>query len=380
MRFKRLLLLVLLISTFQIIFSNPKIYLLTVGVGDEAYELYGHTGFRVVDFERKLDFVVDWGVFDFNQPDFYLNFARGNMVYSTSCWNTASFIYGAQSEGKSVISQEILLTEEQKHKLIQLIETNLLPENRDYFYDFIYENCATRPRDLLEQTLQNKLIYPIAPDSITFRQIINSFQKEKPWYNLIINIILGSRLDNVTTLREQMFIPSYLMRNLSLSYISDSITTPLLGEKEIIITSDNATQQNLQNIPLWFFAILTILIFFLDIGHKVQKPIKIFTYIFFVSILIISLLMIFLWGFTNHQSTYWNYNLLWANPLLIFTFIAYAQKKHKIWIKITSLYYIIFLIIWAIGVIPQSLPSAVVGIVLLLLERCYFCLRDFKKS
>lgn len=372
MKINRCIIVWIFLALVQPLLSNPRFFLLTVGPGDEAYELYGHTGFRVVDSIEQIDYVVDWGVFDFNQPDFYLNFALGKMRYTTGCWDTDDFIKSTKSEGKTLIMQEILLNDSQKKQLFSLITNNLRPENRDYDYDFIFDNCATRPFHLIKKTMGTTLKYPIQPDTLTFREIITSYQKEKPFYNLLINIVLGSSLDRIATFEEQMFIPEYLQRNLSLTYVSDSIEHPLLSSPKILAQVKPSKSYDLQLLPLFIFAALTIIIFFLDISHKQQKLIRIFTYIYFISLLLIGFIIIFLWFFTNHQSTYLNYNLLWANPLLIFPFIAFIQRKHKRWIQLTRIYYILFLIIWATGIIPQALPSAIVGIVLLLLERCYF--------
>ncbi|MDD4849036.1 MAG: DUF4105 domain-containing protein [Bacteroidales bacterium] len=375
-----LLTLLMFFISFSTLFANQKFYLLTIGAGDEAYELYGHSGVRVVDTAAQVDFVIDWGVFDFNQPDFYLNFTLGKMLYTTGCWNTTDFITSVKAEGKTLISQEILLNDNQKDRLFEQIKYSLQPENRDYYYDFVFDNCATRPRDLFEKTLDTVLIYPVAQDSLTFREIITSYQLDKPWYNLLINIVLGSRLDHIATVREQMFIPAYLQQNLSHATVIDLLSHPLLSPPEQLVQIEPVKKYDLQNVPLYVFAFLTILIFFLDIHHKMQKTIRFFTYLFFSILIFISLLMIFLWGFTDHQTTYANYNLLWTNPLLLFPLIAYAQRKHKPWIKFTQLYYILFLIIWAIGIIPQSIPNAVVGIVILMWERCYFSFRDFPKK
>ena len=58
--------------------------------------------------------------------------------------------------GRSVWKQTLNLNNEEKAELIRLLQENYRPENRVYRYNFFHDNCATRPRDKIEERLQAK--------------------------------------------------------------------------------------------------------------------------------------------------------------------------------------------------------------------------------
>jgi hypothetical protein len=370
----------LLITLFAIAYSTlhlhaaPDFYLLTVGKAKEVYAMYGHTAIRVVDTSLKMDFIVDWGVFDFDQPDFYLNFARGKMLYTTSDQAYQHFVMQNEYYGKGLVSRQIFLSNDQKENLFNLIINNLRPGNRDYYYKFIQDNCATRPRDLIEAAVGKDLIYPVvAPDS-TFRDILHKYQQTNLWYNLLIDIILGSPLEEKADFRAQMFIPDYLENNMAqarVRYGSDSTCHRLLGDPEVIVE-----QEPVQSIPKWAapevcFSLLFLLIVLLDYFKIGKWFFMVFDVLFFSAIIVFGLVIIFLWGFTDHQEAYNNYNIFWLNPLFIFPLLAALSKKKRKWLIITGFYVIIFSILAFVGAFPQAFPVSMYILLLIVLERCY---------
>ena len=377
-----------LITIFTGIFSHslcaiPNFYLITIGEAKEPYAMYGHTALRIADTSLNMDFVVDWGVFNFNQPNFYLNFAKGNMIYTTDTQPFQGFLYYNYRSGKGAVMEEILLNDRQKARLWIALSQMLEPENRDYHYRFLYDNCATRPRDLLEIALQEDLLYPETPPfDGTYREILKKYQTVNLWYDLLIDIVLGSRIDKKTDLRAQMFLPEYLKACWECSRVLDSDgnddgihvlsgdgTRPLLGAPVVL-----SEKTPLSKIPRWLAPeIIFILLFFvlliLDILKTGRRFLRLFDILFFGVLIFFSLLIIFLWGFSEHLEAHDNYNILWLTPLYVFTFIGLLKQK-KILLIATGCYLALFLILAVFNVFPQHFPLTAYIVALIIGERC----------
>jgi len=353
------------------LFSIPNFYLITIGETKEPYAMYGHTAIRVSDTAWNMDFIVDWGVFNFDQPNFYPNFAKGNMIYTTEASSFQNFLYHNHRSGKGAVMEEILLNDEQKERFWLALSNMLEPENRDYRYRFIYDNCATRPRDLMETVLQDELYYP---ENLffngTYRDLLHDYQSVSLWYNLLIDILLGSRIDIKPDIREQMFLPEYLRQYWKTSYISDyDGLRPLLGDLVILNEKTPLPKTPFLLSPEVIFILLFLVLLLLDILKKGRRFLRIFDIIFFGVLMFFSLLIIFLWGFSEHLEAHDNYNLLWLTPLYIFTLIGILKNKNKFLIA-TCCYLALFLILAVFQIFPQQFPITAYIIVFIIFERC----------
>ena len=154
--------------------NDTLVYLLTCGTGTETYSIYGHSAIRVIYPEKNLDLVYNWGVFDFETPNFAWKFAKGRLDYMLSVESMQSFIQAYFYEKRYVQSQKLNLTNSEISKLISLINENLKPENIKYRYDFFYDDCSTRIRDLIEKSVGEKVLYPpeARGKSPTFRDMV----------------------------------------------------------------------------------------------------------------------------------------------------------------------------------------------------------------
>jgi len=370
---KKLFLIIGFIGVFcHSIFAVPNFYLITIGESEEPYAMYGHTAMRIADTALNMDFVVDWGVFNFNQPNFYLNFARGNMIYTTDTHSFAGFLYYNQRSGKGAVMEEILLSDQQKEQMWLALSWALEPENIDYRYRFIYDNCATRPRDLLEMALQEDLIYPPAELShLTYRDMLHDYQKPSLWYNLLIDIILGSRIDKTPSIREQMFLPEYLRTHLKNSYVVDDNgeVMPLLGESVVLSEKTPLSKTPFLLSPEMIFMLLFFVVLILDFLKTGRRFLRVFDTLFFSVLLFFSLLIIFLWGISEHLEAHDNYNLIWLTPLYIFTLIGLKKNKKTILIA-TCAYLTLFILLSAFKVFPQSFPATAYILMAIVIERC----------
>jgi len=190
--------------------DSTDIYLLTC-----APSIYGHTALRIVIRGQNFDRVYNWGIFDFSTPNFAFRFAKGKLDYMVGAHGYNDFLNEYFLEGRSVWSQKIDLTTAEKVKLFELINENLKPENIKYRYDFFFDNCATRIRDIIEKAATDTIIYGEKTRRSTFRQLIDPNQKVLPWLDFGADFLLGLQADRKASPSEEMFLPMFLMENLT---------------------------------------------------------------------------------------------------------------------------------------------------------------------
>ncbi|KAA4675088.1 DUF4105 domain-containing protein, partial [Bacteroides ovatus] len=175
----------LLLPTGQASANNNdsiRLSLLTCAPGEEIYSLFGHTAIRYENPSQGIDVVFNYGLFSFNTPNFIFRFSLGETDYQLGATDYERFAAEYAFFGRSVWQQTLNLTDEEKTELIRLLQENYRPENRVYRYNFFYDNCATRPRDKIEESIAGKVIYPAEPQdgSLTFRDIVHQYCKGHP--------------------------------------------------------------------------------------------------------------------------------------------------------------------------------------------------------
>jgi len=221
--------------------TDTLVYLITCGPGTETYSVYGHTALRVVIPEKNSDIVFNWGVFDFSTPNFVWKFAKGRLDYMLDAAPLKSFLQSYFYEQRYVIAQRINLESDEKAKLMALISENIKPENVRYRYDFFYDDCSTRIRDLLEKSIGNKLLYPPAETGKipTFRQMVGKYQEPYPWLKFGVDLIMGSPGDKKALFRDRMFLPVDMKEGLSETVVNRSgKMIPLLQNPEVFLDFD----------------------------------------------------------------------------------------------------------------------------------------------
>jgi len=357
---------------FSQLAKDTTVYLLTCGPGTETYSIYGHSALRVVIPEKNSDTVYNWGVFAFNTPNFAWNFAKGRLAYSLGNEQTRPFLEFYFYEQRFVHEQKINLSSKETHILLSLINENLKPENRSYRYDFFYDDCSTRIRDLLEKSIGEKLLYPPvdAPKLPSFRDMVGKYQAPYPWLQFGINLIMGSPGDKPASYRDRMFLPLDLKIELSRAIVNrDGKMPPLLQNPQIILDFEApVVKGNLLTSPVVVFTFLLIVTLVISVRLKTRKSNNIFDLIIFSVFSILALMMIFFNFFTDHQQMKWNLNILWLNPFILVSLLSIFFKIGKIiWFRIVFYISGIFLVIHFI--LPQSFEMAIIPLVLILLVR-----------
>ena len=320
--------------------SNDTIaYLLTCGPGTEIYSIYGHSALRIVITEKHTDNVYNWGVFDYETPNFAWKFANGRLDYMLDTEVFNGFLHVYFFEKRYVYSQKINIDAKETSKLIELINENLRPENIKYRYDFFYDDCTTRIRDLLEKSIGDKLKYPPSESGKlpTFRDMVGKYQNPYPWLKLGIDLLMGSTADKRATFRDRMFLPIDMKDELSKSVIHRSgKMIPLLQNPEVILNFDAPVmKQKFFGSPPFIFTLVIILILILAALTKERKIIRLIDILIYSVFSILSILMIFFNFFTDHQQMKWNLNIIWLNPFIVVCLVMLIlNKTGTLWFRI----------------------------------------------
>ena len=216
-----------------ILSDSAKIYLLTCTPGTEVWSKYGHTGIRVCDPTRQMDIVFNYGIFSLMEKGFYLKFIQGETYYQLGIESYPYFVKFYSSIGRKTYLQELNLTQQQKQQVLDALLINYQPKNRYYLYNFVFDNCATRPYHLLKNALQDTIIsdyqgYVNQP----FRSTISHYTGPHSWVDFGINLVFGQKADQPMTNEQRLFLPEELMFYLSQAHLSDG--TPLVINEHIL--------------------------------------------------------------------------------------------------------------------------------------------------
>ncbi|MDE5611759.1 MAG: DUF4105 domain-containing protein, partial [Odoribacter sp.] len=221
--------------------KDAEISILTCSPGTELYSLFGHTAIRVCDPEIQYDRVFNYGTFDFQTPHFYLKYAQGLLPYQLTHTSFRNFIYAYQMEERSVFEQKLNLDSLQKQTLFDLLLENSLEENRSYLYNFLFDNCTTRSRDILQKSLPEQVDWNIPDTGKNFWNLLDEYLQTSPWVQWGIHTILGQRGNRQATPFQYMFLPDYLMSGLCTAHYDGK---PLAEDTKVLYRAPNPKIRN----------------------------------------------------------------------------------------------------------------------------------------
>lgn len=318
--------------------SIPRISLITCYAGSDVYELCGHTALRIQ--MSGADTAVNYGLFDFDSPNFVYRFVKGETDYRVGAYPFKYFISGYKDDNRRVVEQQLNLTTEQAWKVIELVSENLLPENCVYRYNYVKNNCATRPIEIIENAIGDTITFSEpkidGSDRWTFRNEMRYFHKNYPWYQFGIDLALGSGLDYRLPVREKMFAPEALMQMLDGATVSDSIgnKVPLVKNTEVLNDGFDGGAQ-LRPTP-WYLTPLaaSVLLFIITLYVTIRDLRNRHVSRWFDSLLffvygLMGCVLTFLIFISVHEATSPNYNYVWLNPLNFIPAVAIWLKKCK---------------------------------------------------
>ena len=345
--------------------SRLQISLVTCAPGNELYSIFGHTAIRVFDSTNGSDVFYNYGTFDFDDPNFLAKFVRGKLDYYLSVESSNDFFLTYQNERRTVTEQVLALSPQEKKSILQALLINISGNNKYYKYDFLFDNCTTRARDIIKgrsSFSQEKLV----PPGTTFRNMLYVYLDSSGmcWSKLGIDILLGSKIDKPVSVEQSNFLPDYLM----FAFDSSNTKHKLIEDKKVYkaFGVNNISKNNSQ--PLLVFGSLFLLMLLASFSKNkfIQKTYH-YSSLFFVFITgIIGVLLLFMWLGTDHKSCSYNYNILWALPTnFIAAFIANKEASYrKIYFRFAFIVTLVLLASWFF--LPQQFNISLIPFVVMM--------------
>jgi len=302
--------------------KNATISVMTCGTGNELYSLFGHTAIRVRDIENNLDVVYNYGAFDFSTPNFAMKFAKGDLDYFIVNDRYIDFINQYNYEKRDVYEQELNISLPLKQKLFDNLAQSLLSDERLYQYKFIDNNCTSKVIDVINKTLNSKVITKKVDYDQTYRSILFPYFNNHFYEQLGTSIVFGTKVDQMGT---KIFLPFELQNSLKLIQYKNQ---PLCKENQTILNFAEEALTSWWNNSYTFLFVLG----FVTLSNK-----KSIDYIYLSVIGLLGLLFIFLGFYSSHQELEYNYNILLFNPIVLFILYFVITKNSKWVYKLTSL-------------------------------------------
>ena len=321
---RRFLLSILFLTALLPMWSSPmdsvRISLLTCAPGSEIYALFGHSAIRYENPEKDQDWVFNYGMFSFKEPNFVMRFVKGETDYQLGVVPFRYFETEYALRGSSVYQQVLNLTDEEKVRLISLLEENYLPSNRVYRYNYFYDNCTTRARDKVEESIQGKVVYPETEKEVSFRDIIHEFTAGSEWGEFGIDLCLGSEADEPIDERKQMFAPFYMMEAArgAMIHRADTVVPLVLEEFKVV----DAVLEDEPAFPLspmtCAMGLLVATAFVVGWGIRKGRPCLAWNVLMFFLQGLGGCIVAFLFFFSLHPTVGSNWLLMLFHPLALF--------------------------------------------------------------
>ncbi len=327
--------------------DSVEIGLLTCSPHEEIYSLYGHTALRIHDLRNNADWIFNYGVFNFKTPHFALRFVFGLTDYELGVAPTKPFLDYYAEWGSQVTEQVLNLTPEDKQRIIDALTVNYQPENRIYRYNFLYDNCSTRPRDIIERHIEGKIAYTPRKDyAPTFREMIREHTARHPWATFGNDLLLGVRADHKTNIREQEFLPNNLRYDFDHATIErNGQTVPLVKERrELVHPGVQVIEEDFPLSPLQcciLFFVLSVAIFAYE--YIKRKTLRWFD-VLLMTITGLAGIALFIMIFSEHPTTSINLQILILNPLSLFFIWPVVKGRRTMWFTLCMLCTMAFLL------------------------------------
>ena len=355
--------------------DSATLSLITCSPGPQIYALFGHTAIRLVDPTKGLDIVFNYGMFNFNKPNFYLKFIQGATDYELGAYETKYFLPEYRERNSSVTEQMLNLTTVEKQQLADALFVNYQPENREYRYNFVYDNCSTRPRDKILSVIKDKVVYDYVSEPQTFRNWVGTYTGENTWAKFGIDMLLGREADELSTRWSSMFLPEVLCREFGAVKIiaHDGTTRSLVNAEKIIVPrQDSIVKTNFLQLPITVtltVLLLGVLLIFYEKRRK--KYYKIIDSVLLIVSGLAGVIIFYLMFFSVHPLVHSNFNLLWCNPLNVLVGLFLWNRKLRSVINYFQLANVLLffgaLLVFVLSV--QALNVAFIPLIVLLLVR-----------
>ncbi len=369
------MLLLLALQAFAQPTDSLQISLITCSPGPKVYSLYGHTAIRCQNFTRGADWVFNYGVFSFTQPNFIWRFVLGKCDYMVEAIPWKYFLTDYEKRGSSVTAQVLNLNQIEAFRIFYNLIENCRPENCEYRYNFFYNNCTTKARDMIEYSVEGEVEYTPEPNKKSFRQILHEYTDVNPWAGEGNDMLLGAAVDTLLDDRSQMFAPEYMMHYLDGAVVRDGEgnVKPLVKRTDILLAKREMPVELLLPIsPLaagWLLLAFALMIVCIEYFSHYML------WIWDVILLFLQgcagSLLVFMFLFSQHPSVDTNWLVWLLNPI---AFLGIPLVVKAAWHRRKTLWHaynftILTLFIVFSPWIPQDFGDIVVPLALILLTR-----------
>lgn len=367
--------------------DSVRVSLLTCSPGQEVYSLYGHTAIRCTNYTWDKDFVFNYGVFSFSQPHFIWRFVLGKCDYMVDAVYFDGFLDAYAERGSRVTEQVLGLSREEACEVLAYLIENCRPENRQYRYNFLYNNCTTRVRDVIEHCAHGTVVYPVDSARLTTREILHSYTQGHPWAAEGNDLLLGSAVDTLVSDRASMFAPERMMEYAGGASIvgEDGHTRPLVAETLVLTPGREVPVE--REFPLsprqvgWGMLALCLLMLVAEVCAG-----RVFTLWSALLLLLqglVGALLLFMFLFSEHPAVDSNW-LVWPfTPLALLgvgIVLWGGRRARAYWWAAYFCFLTLFLLFYPL--IPQDFGNIVVPLTMCLLTRpvgFYICCRRKRK-
>ncbi len=348
--------------------------LITCSPGTDLYAMFGHSAIRIFNVNTQQNIVFNYGMFNYNSDNFVFRFLKGETDYELGAEPADFFVWRYSQKGNGIVQQVLNLSPAEKAKLVALITENYKPENRIYRYNWLYDNCTTRARDVIEAAIDGEVVYTKSTQPKTARQILDEFTSPSPWSEFGINLILGSEIDYPLSKKLQMFIPSYYEMEVDSAFIhkNGGGYAPLVLDKRAVLDNRIINDEPTIFTPFVVFAILLLASCGLFIYEWKKKRVVWVVDVVLLSIQgLVGILVSFLFFFSEHAAVDSNWLVVIFNPLPFLWlpyFINRAKKIKRDYVCFVSCA-VIVAFMFAMPSANQSFDKSVDILVFILLSR-----------
>jgi len=364
--------------------ERAKISLLTTAPSDDAvYTLYGHTSIRIrdsIDANTKFDYIFNYGMFDQSVPNFIYKFVKGETDYMLGRYSYNVFESDRLLLNSSVCEQVLNLYPQEIQTILTELMIKSMPENRNYRYNFFFDNCATRPALLVEEFINGNIIYEENLPKTTFRDMINYCTRNHPWVTFGCDLVLGSPTDRIVTIKESFFIPEYLKNAWSTAKVEnfDGTERSLVLTEHILIENvpDEVSGKTIFTPLVCSLLLFAVILLITWVEWKRKKYFRIVDCLLFFVAGMAGCVLFFLCFVSEHPSIWPNINIVWLHPFHLTAIGLFAIKKlNKVayWYHFTN-FVALLLMLFAWFFIPQHLNMAFIPLIATFLLRSGYCL------
>ena len=362
-------------SAFQLS-QSAELSLITCSPGNGAATVYGHSAIRVFDPARNYDLVFNYGIYDFEAPNFLYRFASGETDYLLAAYNFDAFVKSYKRDKRSVYEQVLNLTADEKQRIFDFLVWNAKKENRIYRYNFFFDNCATRVRDVIANNVDGGIAFREENQShLTLRQLIDAYHGKLLWLTFGIDMVVSSGSDREASFWEEMFLPDYLMEHFADAKRNNDNTDLIKDTIVVYEAPENVFRSHKLLSPLVVVGIITLLVFWASWkqfrrGHmKHRWDYWVYGFNGFMGIVIAWFTL-----YSEHPAMSPNYNLLWAVPVNFLFMLVMLRKKWRPRVEKYHLLIAVWLLVFILvsPFVPQHFHPVFYLLLIMVLVRSLF--------